>query len=255
MPLFCHEATVWQPRFEVDIAGEARRTMQTERYGAASEEWFWRSVMSFRVCAATALVLAIAADTAIAADIGRGRSPYSAPVYAPAGMQSYSWMGPYLGFNVGYQWADTTNNPTKPTGVAGGVQGGYNWQSGQFVVGGETDLQLSAAEDTFAPWKFSNPWFGTLRGRAGVALNNVLLYGTGGVAYGGGRGEVIAGLSEARTHFGWAAGVGMEVGFTPRISARAEYLYVDLNDRNYTVVGTANGFESNLLRFGLNYRF
>ena len=42
----------------------------------------------------------------------------------------------------------------------------------------------SDADDVFAAWKFSNPWFGTLRGRAGVALNNVLLYGTVGLAYG-----------------------------------------------------------------------
>ena len=49
----------------------------------------------------------------------------------------------------------------------GGVQAGYNVQYSQFVFGGETDLQVSGANDTFAPWKFSNPWFGTLRARAG----------------------------------------------------------------------------------------
>ena len=65
-----------------------------------------------------------------------------------------------------------------PSGVAGGVQVGYNWQRGQFVFGGETDLQVSDADDRFASWKFSNPWFGTLRARAGFAMNNVLLYGT-----------------------------------------------------------------------------
>ena len=64
------------------------------------------------------------------------------------------------------------------------MQGGVNWQIGQFVLGAETDFQLSDADDTFAPWKFSNPWFGTLRGRAGVALNNVMFYGTVGLAYG-----------------------------------------------------------------------
>jgi outer membrane immunogenic protein len=113
---------------------------------------------------------------------------------------------------------------------------------------------LSAADDTFAPWKFSNPWFGTTRGRAGVALNNILIYGTGGIAYGGIRAEN-AGVTEARTLYGWAAGLGLEVGLTPNWSARAEYLYVDLNDRGYNLTGTQNGFESNLLRFGVNYRF
>jgi outer membrane immunogenic protein len=169
-------------------------------------------------------------------------------------MRSYSWMGPYLGINGGYSWGNTTNNPTKPSGFAGGIQGGYNWQTGQFVFGGETDLQLSAAEDTFAPWKFVNPWFGTTRARAGIALNNVLFYGTGGFAYGGLRAEM-AGVTEARTLYGWAAGLGLEVGFTPNWSAKAEYLYVDLSDRNYVLTATQNGLESNLLRFGVNYRF
>ena len=60
----------------------------------------------------------------------------------------------------------------------------FNWQHGAFVYGAEADFSLSGAEDTFAPWQFSNPWFGTVRGRAGVAINNVLVYGTAGLAYG-----------------------------------------------------------------------
>ena len=79
------------------------------------------------------------------------------------------WQGPYVGANLGYQWGGINNNSANPNGVAGGVQAGYNVQYGQFVFGGETDVQVSGANDTFAPWKFSNPWFGTLRARAGVA--------------------------------------------------------------------------------------
>lgn len=200
---------------------------------------------------AAGLALAAATGTASAADLPRGS--YAAP-YAPPPMAMYSWMGPYIGANLGYQWGSTTNNPTEPAGIQGGVQAGFNWQSGQFVFGGETDIQLSAADDTFAPYKFSNPWFGTLRGRAGFAMNNVLFYGTAGLAYGGVTGEV-AGLSETRTHIGWTAGAGVEVGFTPNWSAKAEYLYVDLADRGYSVTGTNNGVESSILRLGLNYRF
>ena len=77
----------------------------------------------------------------------------------------------------------TTIRPS-PSGFAGGVQAGYNWQSGPWVFGIEGDLQASGADDTFAPWKFSNPWFGTVRGRVGYAFNNVLFYGTGGLAFG-----------------------------------------------------------------------
>jgi outer membrane immunogenic protein len=134
----------------------------------------------------------------------------------------------------------------------GGVQAGYNWQSGQFVFGAETDIQITGADDTFAPYKFTNPWFGTLRARAGVALNNILFYGTAGLAYGGLTGE-IGGLDESRAHLGWAAGAGMEVGFTPNWSAKVEYLYMDLSNRAYSVTGTDNGFPRPMLRFGLRF--
>jgi outer membrane immunogenic protein len=160
-----------------------------------------------------------------------------------------------VGANAGYQWGSTTNNPTKPSGLTGGVQAGYNWQYGQFVFGAETDLQLSGADDVFAGWKFSNPWFGTMRGRAGYAINNILVYGTLGLAYGGLKAETAAGLTESKTLGGWAGGLGMEVGFTPNWTARAEYLYIDLGDRNYAITGSANGLESSILRLGLNYRF
>ena len=109
----------------------------------------------------------------------------ASPYYtAPQPYSAYSWAGPYLGGTLGYEWGDVSNNPTHPSGAAGGIDGGFNWQHGNFVYGGEADINLSGAEDTFAPWQFSNPWFGTLRGRAGVAVGNVLLYGTAGLAYG-----------------------------------------------------------------------
>jgi outer membrane immunogenic protein len=199
-----------------------------------------------------ALVLAVmlAAGVAGAADIQRGAAYYT----APAPVSGYSWTGPYLGGNLGYQWGNTTRNPTNPAGIAGGVLGGYNWQTGQFVFGSEADITASAASDTFAPWKFSNRWFGTLRGRLGYAFNNILVYGTGGFAFGDGRVEV-GSLSESRTHFGWTAGVGLEVGLTTNLSARVEYLFIDLTDKPYALTGTSNGFESSLLRLGINYRF
>lgn len=201
------------------------------------------------LCGVAAVALLALTGAAQAADLPR------APYYtAQAPLSGYSWAGPYLGLNLGYQWGTTTHNPTDPSGFAGGIQAGYLWQSGQFVFGGETDLQLSGADDTFASWKFQNPWFGTLRGRAGIAFNNILLYGTLGLAYGGVEGNLGA-LSESKTHFGWTAGLGMEVGFTPNWSARAEYLYVDLQDKHYNISGLSHGVESNLLRFGVNYRF
>ena len=93
--------------------------------------------------------------------------PYAAPARAIC-------EGPYVGANLGYQWGLATNAASKPSGVAGGLQAGYTWQIGSFVFGGETDLQLSDADHRFAGWKFSNPLFGTLRARAGIATGNLL---------------------------------------------------------------------------------
>ena len=188
---------------------------------------------------------------AIAADMP------AAPYYytAPAPLSAYSWAGPYLGANLGYEWGDVSNNPTRPNGVAGGVQVGFNWQRGNFVYGAETDIQLSAADDTFAPWQFSNPWFGTLRGRAGVAIGNVLLFGTAGLAYGSLTADTSGNLSESHSGFGWTAGVGAEVGLTPQWSAKAEWLYLDLNDHSYSVTANDNGLTANLVRLGVNYHF
>lgn len=195
------------------------------------------------------LALAAASSVASAADL-----PRSAPYYqAPAGSY-YNWAGAYGGVNVGYQWGKVKNTGTNPSGLEGGLQLGYNWQNGQFVYGAETDLQISGADDTFAPFKFSNPWFGTLRGRAGMAMNNILFYGTLGLAYGGLKGEN-AGLSESKTHIGWTAGLGVEVGLTPQWSAKLEYLYADLSNRAYSITGTQNGLSTSILRVGVNYHF
>ena len=139
--------------------------------------------------------------------------------------------------------ATSSNNPTRPSGVAGGLEAGFNWQHGNFVYGGEADIQLSGAEDTFAPWQFSNPWFGTVRGRAGVAIGNVLVFGTAGLAYGSLTANTPGNLSESHTSLGWVAGVGAEVGFTPHWSAKAEWLYLDLADRSYSVPDIACGSE------------
>jgi outer membrane immunogenic protein len=147
-----------------------------------------------------------------------------------------------------------TNTGVDPSGLLGGGQIGVNWQSGQFVYGAETDIQFSGADDTFAPWKFSNPWFGTLRGRAGYAFNNFLVYGTLGLAYGDLKGES-GGTVESHIMAGWAGGIGAEYGITPAWSVKGEYLYMDLADRGFSITGMDNGYRANILRLGVNYHF
>src|SRR5579863_63211 len=200
---------------------------------------------------AAALIACCWSASAQAADLPYGsRAPYT--VNQPLNM--YSWAGPYLGGNIGWAWGSVDNNPTKPSGFVGGAQAGYNWQTGPWVFGVEGDMQATGASDTFAPWKFSNPWFGTVRGRAGYAFNNVLFYGTAGLAFGELSGQTF-GFTETHTNAGWTAGLGAEFAFAPSWSAKLEYLYVDLNDSNFLITGVQNGYRFGLVRAGVNYHF
>jgi outer membrane immunogenic protein len=198
-----------------------------------------------------AVALISAVSSVQAADLPyESRPPYT--VNQP--LNVYSWAGPYLGGNLGWNWGTVDNNPTRPSGFVGGVQAGYNWQTGPWVFGVEGDLQATGASDTFAPWKFSNPWFGTLRGRAGYAINNILFYGTAGLAFGELSGQTF-GLTESHTNAGWTVGLGAEVGLARNWSAKVEYLYVDLNDSNFAITGAQNGYRFGLVRAGVNYHF
>jgi outer membrane immunogenic protein len=208
--------------------------------------------MSRIALGAAALIAATGTASVEAADLYYGsRAPYT--VNQP--LNIYSWAGPYLGGNLGWAWGSVDNSVTRPSGFVGGAQAGYNFfQTGPWVFGVEGDLQATGASDTFAPWKFSNPWFGTVRGRAGYAFNNILFYGTAGLAFGELRGETF-GLSETHTNAGWPAGLGAEFGLTPNWSTRFEFLFVDLSDSNFTITGVQNGYHFGLLRAGVNYRF
>jgi outer membrane immunogenic protein len=198
---------------------------------------------------------ALAAVGCSAAEVRAADLPYAPRAYTVnQPLNAYSWAGPYLGGNLGYDWGTVSNNLTKPSGFEGGLQAGYNWQSGPWVFGVEGDIQLTGADDTFAPWKFSNPWFGTVRGRAGYAFNNILFYGTAGLAFGGLRGETF-GLAESHTTAGWTVGLGSEVGLSRNWSAKIEYLYFDLSESQFGITGVSNGYRSSVIRAGVNYHF
>lgn len=205
---------------------------------------------------AAAVTCATMSAQAQAADI-YGRRPYAQPYAQPYTVTqplANSWMGPYIGGNLGYGWGTVTNSGTNPSGVLGGVQAGYNYQSGQLVVGIEGDLQLNSSDDTFANYKFSNPWFGTVRGRLGYAFNNILLYGTGGLAFGSTKFSS-NGFSETQTSAGWTLGVGAEFALTQNWSAKVEYLYVDLGEKNFMMTAFPHDYQFSTIRVGVNYRF
>jgi outer membrane immunogenic protein len=168
-------------------------------------------------------------------------------------------------------------------GVVGGAQIGYNFQFNQFVLGVETDFQgtsLSgggnnplvsypafynnsggfgtnnnlAALGAVTGANISLSWFGTVRGRAGYLITpTLLIYGTGGFAYG-----QVSAWGFNTTPTGWTAGGGVEWLFAPHWSAKAEYLYVDLSGvqgNNGWNVGNNFHPQLNVVRAGINYHF
>jgi outer membrane immunogenic protein len=156
---------------------------------------------------------------------------------------------------VGYGWGSAAG--VSPSGFVGGGQLGFNYQlNGGLVLGVETDLAISGIDGTAGGVTFGADYLGSLRARVGYAADRVLLYGTGGLGYG--RGDLrIGGLSDKQTQWGWAIGGGIEAMVAPQLSARIEYLYMDLGNETYgSVLGPVNvGFTTGLLRAGMNYRF
>ena len=171
----------------------------------------------------------------------------------------------------------------------GGGQVGCNMQSGTFVWGVEADISgLSARAnlngvgvlttgDTFTiDSSTKNSWFGTVRGRVGVAFDRSLLYVTGGLAvtelkysqaYFDTLINSVGAVDASQTKTGWTLGAGWEYAFTNNWTVKAEYLYARFGGTNgaYTVVSTLGGTnavatsvnyeQKQIARIGLNYLF
>jgi outer membrane immunogenic protein len=159
----------------------------------------------------------------------------------------------------------------------GGVEGDLNWSNVKSSVFATYPLQTAPGGQTFNPHSdsLSNSlrWYGTLRGRAGFAVNRVLIFGTGGLVLGKleASGQLInpAGVAAfsgtmETTRSGWTAGGGMEFMLSPNWTARAEYLYIDLGRYSFysqtsppSVFVLDNHFDAkfHVVRAGATYRF
>jgi len=189
------------------------------------------------------------------------------------------WSGTYFGFQVGYAWgqgdtafdalpsaaqfinlASTTLTP-EPNGFFGGLHAGFNWQRNRLVLGGVADFNwsdLSGSQrvspivqnngtpfDGFLEARQRIDWFGTVRGRAGIASDRVLVYGTAGFAFGHvdysaladfrPQGSIQYPASLTRGQGGWTAGGGIEIVLSRHVTWKTEYLYFDLGSETVTV--------------------
>jgi outer membrane immunogenic protein len=252
--------------------------------------------MKFALRSATMVsVLALGVIGAQAADL----TYEPAPVEAPA---VFNWTGFYIGVHGGVAAGDfkypgdlsvdtgdevfsLLNGELEQdaSGGFGGAQIGYNWQfNPNWVVGVEADIAASSYEGKLnGNLNFGNDsasfeagseveWFGTVRARLGYAYDNLLLYGTGGLAYGSVKSSISASVdgdsiineSASNTQTGWTIGAGFEYGITKNITLKTEYLYVDLGsetviDENFGDFHAGLDVETKFhtLKAGLNYKF
>jgi outer membrane immunogenic protein len=204
---------------------------------------------------------ALLASSAFAADLPRRSAPV-APAFTAAPV--FSWTGFYVGANAGYGFGSPTGRGSAvfadTKGFVGGGQIGYNHQINQVVLGLETDLQFTDMHGKnsgvgVAGTKSSLPYFGTVRGRAGIAVDRFLPYLTAGFAYGGSHVTEPAVGKSTTTHYGWVVGGGVEYAFTNNITARVEGLYMDLGEKRVLGNTRKYGNESGIIRTGVNYKF
>ena len=203
------------------------------------------------ILAACAIVAA--ATSTLAGDLSlQRRSSYVPPETYNS---LFNWTGFYVGVHGGYGWGSAAGS--NPDGFVGGAQVGYNYQAApNGVLGLEADISATSIDGKNGAVQFSPDYLGTIRARAGYSFDRAMVYVTGGAAYG--RGDLtVAGLSNTQFHWGWTLGGGVEAMVTPNVSARLEYLYVDLGKQNYqSIVGPLGvGYTTSLVRGGLNYRF
>jgi outer membrane immunogenic protein len=237
-----------------------------------------------------------------------------APAALGQGAPVYNWTGFYVGAHAGYGWGSGdhsfTDYPagafafpfsigqvprsigTDPDGFVGGGHVGYNWQVGaRGLIGIEGDLSAAnirgggsrsfaeipfVANATFSSVHQSLDWLATVRARAGVTFDRLLVYATAGVAFGGVESSFLVsapaiastiGGQSSDTLAGWTAGAGAEYAFAGNWSARVQWLYYDLGDISMSgpqvAAGVAQPFGLNatadtrghIVTLGISYRF
>jgi outer membrane immunogenic protein len=206
------------------------------------------------------------ASGAQAADLGAPRMPIAAAVVAPV----FSWTGFYLGGHIGYGFgrghhantllgngggfdnaADTTPFTYNTRGLLGGLHAGYNWQTGNLVLGLEGEIGYSGVSgsragaipgvstDDYGDTRFG--FYGFIGPRLGVAVDRALIYVKVGLAVASIRNTASDLLVDpppinfdlgdfsrvTRTRVGFGIGAGLDYAFTPNWIGRVEYMYKD----------------------------
>ena len=218
-----------------------------------------------RLTLASAGFLTVLAAPAFAAD------PMAVPMTEPG----FDWTGYYAGLQAGYGWGESDISVTEdaPFSISPDIDGGFVgghvaglWQFDQAVIGAEAELNYSSIDGTAESGLGSIfgtdiKWFGSVNAKAGFAMDRVLVYGVGGVAFAGIETSQVAGASFAstRTNVGWTVGAGVDYALTDKFIVGAQYRYYDFGSEHYDVAEPFNDRDQdvklNTVGVNLSYKF
>lgn len=215
-------------------------------------------------------------------------------VASPAFAQDEAaFAGPYVGVTLGASSLDAnfvdgyenfalgSANDSK-TGLVYGVTAGYNLPVGSNgLIGVEADFNGNTARvrRDFNDWEShirqSNPWFATVRARAGLTTGNALFYATGGLAIVRNNNKAFyyndapcgtytygEEVCKATTDVGLAFGAGAEIALNANVSVKGEYLHVNSGTQRHVATDANNDYDyvsftnkQDIARVGFNYKF
>ncbi len=211
--------------------------------------------------AATLMASTFCVQNAVSADLSGGNDN-------SYGRSHNTWQGFYLGALVGAERANFNTSMLNPVSnfdmgavaFQGGGFLGHNWQWWKFVAGVELDGVVSKLdkENIISGVKYAgaSDWKFSMRGRVGVALDNVLLYTTAGLA--ASKVDFSKDLyTGSQSTTGVVAGIGADIKLLDMLFVRGEYMYSGFAKTNFTLqnANVTTELTGHALRAGVGVKF
>lgn len=167
------------------------------------------------------------------------------------------WSGNYVGAQIGASSSKFPSPFSSRTGALLGAVAGKNFQAGNFVFGGEVELNFAEAEHNIGNGgRLQQSWNAAAKAKAGYAMDKTLVYGT--LGYGTTKFKAQEDTTKAP---GWEGGVlvgaGIEQKINGPLSIKAEYDYMRISNVKSEVNGVkqTNKLHNHMLKAGVNYNF
>lgn len=191
--------------------------------------------------------LAVAGFAALPAVAGGLAQPEPEPVIAappPAASPDGDWGGFYAGAQIGYADVDSNGAGLDGDGIIGGVHGGYRWDFGRTVLGGEIDIDAADVDLGGNVGKLDS--VARLKLLLGADLGRTLLYATAGVAYA----EASVGAADLSDN-GYFGGIGLDYALGGNWTVGGEVLVHRFDDFDDSGVD----LDATTVKAKVSYRF